>query len=54
MESQIFESAIFFALYLEFRSLIRTLASPKVLPFGNKNKSRFILYFAHLFVPLPP
>ena len=44
MESQIFESAIFFV----------TLASPKVLPFGNKNKFGFILYFAHLFVPLSP
>ena len=29
MESQIFESAIFFALYLEFRSLIRTFAPMK-------------------------
>lgn len=44
MESQIFESAIFFV----------PLALPKVLPFGNKNKSRFILYFSHLFVPLHP
>ena len=31
-----------------------SLASPKVLPFGNKNKSWFILYFAHLFLPLHP
>ena len=30
------------------------LASPKVLPLGNKMKNLwfFILYFAHLFVPL--
>ena len=44
MGSQIFESAIFFI----------PLALPKVLPFGNKNKLGFILYFAHLFVPLSP
>ena len=25
----------------------------KVLPLGNENKSRFILHFARLFVPLP-
>ena len=25
----------------------------KVLSFENENKSKFILHFAHLFVPLP-
>ena len=37
----------------EYRSLIRThdLRS-KVLSFGSTNKSKFILYFSRLFVPL--
>ena len=34
-------------------SLIRTLdLRSKVLTFGSKNKSKFILYFSRLFVPL--
>lgn len=34
-------------------SLIRTLdLRSKVLSFGSKNKSKFILYFSRLFVPL--
>ena len=37
----------------ENRSLIRTLElRSKVLLLGSKNKSKFILYFSRLFVPL--
>jgi len=37
---------------LYFPHLFVSLASPKILPFGNKNKYVFILYFPHLFVSL--
>ena len=37
-----------------FTIINRTLASPKVLSLGNKNKLGFILYFTRLFVLLHP
>ena len=42
-------------IYFVFCSFIRTFGLlPKVLSFENENKCEFILYFAHLFVPLHP
>ena len=39
--------------FLLFCALL-TLALPKLLSFGNENKTFFILHFAHLIVTLPP
>ena len=39
---------------LFFHSFALSLASPKVLRLGNKNKYEFILYCAQLLVPLHP
>ena len=41
----------FFALNLEFYSFIRTLASPKVLPFGNKiNRDLFCISLTYSYL----
>ena len=41
----------FFALNFEFYSFIRTLASPKVLPFGNKiNRDLFCISLTYSYL----
>ena len=44
--------SIFRFVHIYFRKYFVSLISSKILSFGYKNKSKFILYFSHLIVSL--